>query len=151
MILADKFGASAENNFQMIEPKTLWGLHVNDMPNFYMMVGPQSLNPVTNVTLLCEEQGKYIAKLVSSMKLNNKDEVEPLEEAVKNLRSLINKSNGWNNLFDYLPQNIRDNLENRSATASYFVASLELAKEGALSLRQESFKEEIYLISKTNM
>ena len=45
----------------MIEPKTLWGLHVIDMPNFYMMVGPQSLNPVTNVTLLCEEQGKYIA------------------------------------------------------------------------------------------
>jgi hypothetical protein len=24
------------------------------MPNFYMMIGPQSLNPVTNVTLLCE-------------------------------------------------------------------------------------------------
>ena len=36
--LADKFGASAENNFQMIEPKTLWGLHVNDMPNFYANV-----------------------------------------------------------------------------------------------------------------
>jgi cyclohexanone monooxygenase len=81
--LADKFGASVENNFQMIEPKTLWGLHVSDMPNFYMMVGPQSLNPVTNVTLLCEEQGKYIAKLVSTMKLDNKNEVEPLEEAVK--------------------------------------------------------------------
>ena len=64
---------------------------------------------------------------------------------------MINKSNGWKNLFEYLPQNIRDNLESRSATASYFVASLELAKEGTLSLRQESFKEEIYLISKTNM
>ena len=93
--LADKFGASSENNYQMIEPKTLWGLHVNDMPNFYMMVGPQSLNPVTNVTLLCEEQGKYIAKLVSSMKLNNKDEVEPLEEAVKNWTDKCNvSSNG---------------------------------------------------------
>ena len=93
--LADKFGASSENNYQMIEPKTLWGLHVNDMPNFYMMVGPQSLNPVTNVTLLCEEQGKYIAKLVSSMKLNNKDEVEPLEEAVENWTDKCNvSSNG---------------------------------------------------------
>ena len=93
--LANKFGASSENNYQMIEPKTLWGLHVNDMPNFYMMVGPQSLNPVTNVTLLCEEQGKYIAKLVSSMKLNNKDEVEPLEEAVKNWTDKCNvSSNG---------------------------------------------------------
>ena len=93
--LANKFGASSENNYQMIEPKTLWGLHVNDMPNFYMMVGPQSLNPVTNVTLLCEEQGKYIAKLVSSMKLNNKDEVEPLEEAVENWTDKCNvSSNG---------------------------------------------------------
>jgi cation diffusion facilitator CzcD-associated flavoprotein CzcO len=90
--LANKFGASSENNYQMIEPKTLWGLHVNDMPNFYMMVGPQSLNPVTNVTLLCEEQGKYIAKLVSSMKLNNKDEVEPLEEAVENWTDKCNVS-----------------------------------------------------------
>ena len=76
----------------MIEPKTLWGLHVNDMPNFYMMVGPQSLNPVTNVTLLCEEQGKYIAKLVSSMKIENKQEVEPLEEAVKNWTDKCNVS-----------------------------------------------------------
>jgi hypothetical protein len=93
--LANKFGASAENNFQMIEPKTLWGLHVNDMPNFYMMVGPQSLNPVTNVTLLCEEQGKYIAQLVSSMKNKNKDEVEPLEEAVENWTEKCNvSSNG---------------------------------------------------------
>ena len=93
--LANKFGASSENNYQMIEPKTLWGLHVNDMPNFYMMVGPQSLNPVTNVTLLCEEQGKYIAKLVSSMKLNNKHEVEPLEEAVENWTDKCNvSSNG---------------------------------------------------------
>ena len=74
-----------------------------------------------------------------------------VEESIESLRNLINKSTGWKNLFEYLPQNIRDNLENRSATASYFVASLELAKEGALSLRQESFREEIYLISKTNM
>ena len=33
--------------------------------NFYMMIGPQSLNPVTNVTTW--EQAKYIAGLVSSM------------------------------------------------------------------------------------
>ena len=74
-----------------------------------------------------------------------------VEEAVKTLRNLINKSTGWKNLFEFLPQNIKDNLENRSAVASYFVASLELAKEGGLSLKQESFKDEIYLISKTNM
>jgi segregation and condensation protein A len=74
-----------------------------------------------------------------------------VEEAVKSLRNLINKSNGWKNLFEFLPQDIKDELEIRSAIASYFVASLELAKEGGLSLKQENFDDEIYLISKTNL
>ena len=90
--LSEKFGATEENNFQMISPETLWGLHVRDLPNFYMMVGPQSLNPVTNVTLLCEEQGKYIAKLVSSMKRENVKEVEPTKKAVEDWTSRCDKS-----------------------------------------------------------
>ena len=65
--LAEKFGANEGNRFQMTRPQSLWGIHVDEMPNFYMMIGPQSLNPVTNVTLLCEEQAKYIADLVSRM------------------------------------------------------------------------------------
>ena len=73
-----------------------------------------------------------------------------VEEAVNSLRKLINKSTGWKNLFEFLPQNIKDNLENRSAVASYFVASLELAKEGGLSLKQKSFEDVIYSIYKNN-
>ena len=65
--LANKFGATQKNRYQMTKPESLWGIHVEDMPNFYMMAGPQSLNPVTNVTLLCEQQAKYIAELISSM------------------------------------------------------------------------------------
>ena len=56
-----------------------------------MMIGPQSLNPVTNVTLLCEEQGKYIAELVAGMKAQAKQEVEPTEEAGR-LTALCNAS-----------------------------------------------------------
>ena len=26
----------------MTRPHSLWGVHVADMPNFYMMIGPQS-------------------------------------------------------------------------------------------------------------
>ena len=100
---------------------------------------------------LIKSYGQIISKDKNQSVTIARSRLYAVEEAVKNLRVLINKSTGWKNLFEYLPQNIRDNLENRSATASYFVASLELAKEGALSLRQESFKEEIYLISKTNM
>jgi segregation and condensation protein A len=74
-----------------------------------------------------------------------------VEESIESLRNLIDKSTGWKNFFEFLPQNIKDNLENRSALASYFVASLELAKEGGVSLKQKSFKDKIYLISKTNL
>ena len=81
--LAERFGAAPENNFQMTKPQSLWGIHVKDMPNMYMMIGPQSLNPVTNVTLLCEEQSRYIAKLVAQMKADQKLEVEPTVNAVE--------------------------------------------------------------------
>ena len=81
--LAERFGAAPENNFQMTKPQSLWGIHVKDMPNMYMMIGPQSLNPVTNVTLLCEEQSRYIAKLVAQMKADQKLEVEPTLNAVE--------------------------------------------------------------------
>ncbi|MFZ8891555.1 MAG: flavin-containing monooxygenase, partial [Pseudomonadales bacterium] len=90
--LADRYGANAENNWQMTRPQSLWGVHVADMPNFYMMIGPQSLNPVTNVTLLCEEQGKYIAELVASMKAKGTQEVEPTAEAVVDWTSRCNAS-----------------------------------------------------------
>jgi cation diffusion facilitator CzcD-associated flavoprotein CzcO len=88
--LADRFGASAANHFQMVHPHSLWGIHVEDMPNFYMMIGPQSLNPVTNVTLLCEEQSRYIADLVAGMKQSGSVTVEPGHEAVES----------WTNLCD---------------------------------------------------
>ena len=80
--LADKFGANEENHFQMTRPHSLWGIHVEEMPNLYMMIGPQSLNPVTNVTLLSEEQSKYISTLVAKMKGAGQDEVEPTANAV---------------------------------------------------------------------
>ena len=40
------------------------------------------LNPVTNVTPLCEEQAKYIAGLVSSMLSQGHSEVEPTADAI---------------------------------------------------------------------
>jgi cation diffusion facilitator CzcD-associated flavoprotein CzcO len=86
--LADKFGANEANHYQMTRPHSLWGIHVDEMPNFYMMIGPQSLNPVTNVTLLCEEQSKYISELVSRMKAAGNTEVEPTNKAVESWTDL---------------------------------------------------------------
>ncbi len=62
------------------------------MPNFYMMIGPQSINPVTNVTLLCEEQAKHIARLVADMRTAGQQEVEPSRRAVEEWTSLCKSS-----------------------------------------------------------
>lgn len=79
--LADAFGANAANKWQMTRPHSLWGIHVPDMPNFHMMIGPQALNPFTNVTLVCEEQAKYLAKLLTDMRERGARTVEPTREA----------------------------------------------------------------------
>jgi cation diffusion facilitator CzcD-associated flavoprotein CzcO len=86
--LAEKFGANDTNRFQMMRPQSLWGIHVDEMPNFYMMIGPQSLNPLTNVTLLCEQQAQYIANLLGKMLEAGHSRVEPLKEAVNHWSDL---------------------------------------------------------------
>ena len=48
-----------------------------------MMVGPQSLNPVANITLLCEQQAKYIRDLLVKMRDAGHTRVEPSEQAVE--------------------------------------------------------------------
>ena len=46
-----------------------------------MMIGPQSINPVTNITLVSEDQARYVAKLVMDMRSSGQQEVEPTAEA----------------------------------------------------------------------
>ena len=49
---------------------------------------------------------------------------------------------------DFIPNNLRNKLERKSALASHFVASLELVKEGSLQLRQDGFDDNVLLIPK---
>ena len=61
----------------------------------------------------------------------------------------MSKTSGWQRLFQFLPKNIKDKLEKKSSIASHFVASLELVKEGNVSLKQDSFSNEIFLSLKS--
>ena len=72
-----------------------------------------------------------------------------VEEAVERLKILMKRTSGWQNLFQFFPKNIKDKLENRSAIASHFVASLELVKEGDVTLRQDKFNDDIFLSLKS--
>ena len=60
-----------------------------------------------------------------------------MEEALERMRGLIGFAGDWTDLASYLPQGwTADPRRRRSATAATFAASLELAKQGQIELRQ---------------
>jgi segregation and condensation protein A len=68
-----------------------------------------------------------------------------VEEAARRLRNLIGTSPDWTTLQHYLPPGLKTAMDFRSATASHFVASLELAREGVLRLRQDTAFSPLYV------
>ncbi len=67
----------------------------------------------------------------------DREAIFSLEQALDRMRSLIGFSGGWTDISTYLPEGFgTDPARRRSATASTFAASLELAKEGRIELRQ---------------
>jgi len=64
------------------------------------------------------------------------------------LRGLVGRSPDWTVLQSFLPANLATPLDRRSAVASHFVASLELAKQGILTIRQANAYAPVYLKSK---
>ena len=61
-----------------------------------------------------------------------------VQEAAGRLQNLLPRTPGWSELSTFLPANLSQPLDRRSAVASHFVASLELAKDGVVALRQSS-------------
>lgn len=67
----------------------------------------------------------------------DRDSVFTMEEALGRMRGLIGFAGKWTDLETYLPDGwSADPVRRRSATAATFAASLELAKEGKVELRQ---------------
>lgn len=94
---------------------------------------------------------KYTATLLDLMQgyalIRTKDEFRPyamdrshvmtLEQALERMRGLMGFAGEWTDLLSYLPEGWEvDPARRRSATASHFAASLELAKAGVLQIRQ---------------
>ena len=71
-----------------------------------------------------------------------------VQEAAKRLRNLIGRSPEWTVLQHFLPPGLEKPMDRRSATASHFVASLELARDGLIRLRQDTNYAPLYLKSK---
>ena len=67
----------------------------------------------------------------------DRDRVLTMEQALDRMRDMINFAGDWTDLSTYLPDGWADDpVMRRSATASTFAASLELAKSGHIEIRQ---------------
>ena len=70
---------------------------------------------------------------------------ESVDRALKRLTDMLGKLPGWATLASFLLQGMGDPLVARSALASTFAASLELAKTGKVRLRQARAFDELYI------
>ena len=68
------------------------------------------------------------------------------EEGINRIKEFFGKLNDWKNIDDLLPKNFSEskNLK-RSSKAGIFSGSLELAKEGNISIKQNNLFDDIYI------
>ncbi|MBT3908981.1 MAG: segregation/condensation protein A [Rhodospirillaceae bacterium] len=72
-------------------------------------------------------------------------EIYTVEDALQRLRKLLGPVPDWQNLWAFLPPGLQDGLVLRSAVASTFAASLEMAREGQVRLQQAETFAPIFL------
>ena len=79
----------------------------------------------------------------------DRDSVYTMEEALERLRGMMGYVGEWTDVMSYLPAGwTSDPVKRRSATAATFAATLELAKGGAIELRQGEVFAPIQIRSK---
>ena len=80
--------------------------------------------------VVSRQQGKPSLRIIAW-------DLHTVEEAVRRLSSLLGKMPGWQDLSSFLPADLRDGLERRSAIASTLVAGLELCRDGKAEIAQD--------------
>ena len=82
----------------------------------------------------------------------DRDSVFTMEQALERMRGLIGYAGHWTDISSYLPDGwSSDPKKRRSATASTFAASLELAKEGKIEIRQDDVFTPIEIRKRANL
>jgi segregation and condensation protein A len=72
-------------------------------------------------------------------------ELYSIEDAMQRLRSLVGDLPDWTVLSGFLPTGLKDRLLVRSALASTFVATLELARNGRIEIQQSEPYAPVYI------
>ena len=68
------------------------------------------------------------------------------EEAIKTIKQFLGKMMDWKNINDLIPTNFKNNSKyKKTGKAGIFAGSLELVKEGNLSIKQDNLFDDIYV------
>ena len=78
----------------------------------------------------------------------NPSELYSVDEAIQRLKNLFGSINEWTNFINLIPSLNKNNIVNRSSISSHFVASLELAKNGFIEVKQKEMFGNIFVKSK---
>ena len=105
------------------------------------------INPVLEVTLfdLLKAYGDQRRRIEGGTLHIESFEIHTVEDALRRLKSLVGSTPDWQSLWRFLPEGVLEGLVQRSAIASTFAASLEMAREGKIKLRQSGPFGPIYL------
>ena len=69
-----------------------------------------------------------------------------MEEGIKRINELRSELSDWKNLNDLIPKAFKKNFKmKKTGNAGIFAGSLELAKEGNISIKQDNLFEDIYI------
>ena len=68
------------------------------------------------------------------------------EDGIKRIREFFGQLIDWKNINDLIPKNFKDGIKyKKTGKAGIFAGSLELVKEGNLTIKQENLFDEIYI------
>lgn len=95
----------------------------------------KSIHVATYYDFLKAYSDVRVRAAASTLTIKHRD-VFSLEAALARLSSLIGTALSWTKLQDFLPEGLEDAYLRRSATASTFAATLELARTGKAELKQ---------------
>ena len=71
------------------------------------------------------------------------------EDGIRVIKSFLEKMSDWKNIKELIPESYKiDNKHRRSGNAGIFAASLELAKEGNVQIKQNNLFDEIFIKQK---
>ena len=129
---------------QMIQKKRL-GVHIFTRG---MKGGIRSINtPVYNISLY--ELLKTYSSIQMLKTFQNitipKLPVFTSEEGIKHLKTNLENINEWKNIFELIPKFYSDNKMKKTGIAGIFAASLELTREGLLSISQKKIFDKLMI------